>query len=139
MGSKKVKEVGQTFCHVSLGTNNLTQAIAFYDKVLTELGIVRVSTYEHAAAYGIGYPSFWIQVPYNKRAATVGNGTHIGFKATSKQQVNAFYNVAIELGAKCNGKPGGRPDYGNPYYGCFVEDLDGNRIEASFWDENYNE
>lgn len=125
---------GQTFCHVSVGTNNLAAAIDFYDKVLATLAIARVSTYEHAAAYGKDYPSFWVQIPYNKATATVGNGSHIGFKANSKAEVDAFYRTAIQCGAKCNGEPGPRPEYGAPYYGAFVKDIDGNAIEASFWD-----
>ncbi len=35
-----------------------------------------------------------------------------------------------------DGKPGSRPHYGAAYYGCFVRDLDGHKIEASFWDES---
>ena len=31
-------------------------------------------------------------------------------------------------------EPGHRHDYGEPYYGGFVRDLDGNKIEATFWD-----
>ena len=29
---------------------------------------------------------------------------------------------------------GARPLYGEPYYGCFVRDLDGHKIEAAYWD-----
>jgi predicted lactoylglutathione lyase len=28
-----------------------------------------------------------------------------------------------------------RPDYSEPYYGCFVRDLDGHKIEAVYCDE----
>jgi hypothetical protein len=30
--------------------------------------------------------------------------------------------------------PGPQPQYGEPYYHCFVRDLDGHNIEAAFWD-----
>jgi len=46
----------------------------------------------------------------------------------------AFFDAALAAGAKDDGKPGPRPDYGKPYYGCFCRDLDGNKIEATFWD-----
>lgn len=56
-------------------------------------------------------------------------GCHIAFAAKSEETVNAWYHKAIELGATCNGKPGRRDQYGD-YYGAFVIDHDGYRIEA---------
>lgn len=124
----------RSICHASVGTNQLPQATKFYQAVLACLGIEQVCDYEHASAFGkAGYPEFWLQIPFDKKAATVGNGTHFGFVATSKKQVDDFYQTALQHGGKCNGKPGPRPEYGEPYYGCFVFDLDGNRIEASYW------
>lgn len=65
----------------------------------------------------------------------MGNGTHVGFMATSKAEVDAFHKAAIAAGGNDDGKPGPREDYGEPYYGCFLRDLDGHKIEAAFWDE----
>ena len=124
----------RSLCHVSIGTNNLVEAKAFYQPLLATLDIDLVSEYEHALAFGKGYPEFWVQIPFDKQEASAGNGTHFGFVAKNKAQVHAFYEQAITLGALCNGEPGPRPDYGQPYYGCFVIDQDGNKIEASFWD-----
>lgn len=123
----------KSLCHISIGTNNLNKATLFYDALLPILNIERVTEHEHSVAYGKGYPTFWVQRPFDQQAASVGNGSHIGFMATSKQQVDDFYHCALKLGAVCNGKPGARTDYGEPYYGCFVVDLDGHRIEASYW------
>ena len=89
-----------------------------------------------AVAYGKVYPEFWIGKPLNGEKAHPGNGVHFGFVAQSSQQVDEFYRVALEAGGKDNGPPGPRPIYGEPYYGCFVFDLDGNKIEATFWDES---
>ena len=124
----------KTICHLSIGTNSLAQATLFYDSVLATLDIERVTNHEHAVAYGKGYPTFWVQIPFDKQQATVANGSHIGFMALSKVQVDTFYLTAMKAGAKCNGKPGARPEYGEPYYGCFVIDPEGHKIEASFWD-----
>lgn len=124
----------RTICHASIGTNNLVKAKAFYQPLLATLDIDLVSEYSHALAFGKGYPEFWVQIPYDKKPMSAGNGVHFGFVAKSQQQVESFYHKALELGARCNGKPGGRPDYGDPYYGCFVIDPEGNKIEASFWD-----
>ncbi|NMP32272.1 VOC family protein [Thalassotalea sp. M1531] len=124
----------RTICHASIGTNDLGRAKAFYQPLLATLDVELVSEYGHALAFGKGYPEFWVQIPFDKKPMSVGNGTHFGFVAKTKQQVETFYQTAIALGARCNGKPGPRPDYGDPYFGCFVLDLDGNKIEASFWD-----
>jgi len=121
--------------HVSFGTNDFDRAVAFYDQVLATLGIKRIMEHPGAIAYGKKYPEFWIQIPFDDQTATVGNGTHIGFIAPSKEAVHAFYEAAIAAGATSDGEPGGRPDYSEPYYGCFVRDLDGHKIEAAYWDE----
>lgn len=120
--------------HVSLGTNDFERAVAFYDKVLPTLGCKRIMQNPGAVAYGREYPEFWVQTPIDGRPASVGNGTHIGFFAPDKAAVLAFYEAALDAGAKGEGEPGPRPDYGDPYFGCFVRDPDGHKIEASYWD-----
>ncbi len=123
--------------HVSLGTNDLERALAFYDGVLSTLGIKRVETLEGiGAAYGKQYPEFWIASPANEAPATAGNGVHIGFIAASREAVQAFHEAALNAGATDDGAPGPRPQYGEPYYGCFVIDLDGHKIEATYRDES---
>ena len=120
--------------HVSVGSNDFDKAVAFYDAVLATIDAKRMMEHPGAVAYGKQFPEFWVQVPFDQTAATVGNGTHVGFITDSREKVDAFYKAALAAGAKDNGAPGGREHYGKPYYGCFVEDLDGNRIEAMFWD-----
>lgn len=122
--------------HVSVGTNDFGRAVAFYDKVLATLGCRRVMEHEDAIAYGKQFPEFWVQTPFDEQAASAGNGTHVGFLATSRAAVDAFYEAAITAGATGDGAPGGRVEYGAPYYGCFVRDLDGHKVEAAFWDES---
>jgi catechol 2,3-dioxygenase-like lactoylglutathione lyase family enzyme len=120
--------------HISIGTNDFDRAIAFYDRVMPTLGCKRVMAHPGAIAYGKEYPEFWVQVPLNHQPATVGNGFHIGFIAASRAAVEAFYAAALMAGAIDDGAPGGREDYGAAYYGCFVRDLDGHKIEATYWD-----
>lgn len=120
--------------HISLGTNDFERAIAFYDRVLPTLGCRRVMQYPDAVAYGKQFPEFWVQTPINGQSASVGNGTHVGFIAPTKAAVHAFYEAAIAAGGRDDGPPGPRPDYGEAYYGCFVRDPDGHKIEASYWD-----
>ncbi len=120
--------------HVSIGTNQYDKARSFYDAVLATLDIVTIMEHPGAVAYGRQYPEFWLCVPHDGQTATVGNGFHMGFIATNKEQVSKFYGVAIAAGATCDGPPGPRPLYGEPYFGCFVRDLDGHKIEAAYWD-----
>jgi len=121
--------------HVSLGTHDVDSAIAFYDKVLAPLGISRVENLEGiGAAYGKQFPEFWICLPHDDKRASTGNGVHVGFIANSKDDVHAFYDAALAAGGVDDGAPGPRPQYGEPYYGCFIMDPDGNKIEAAYWD-----
>ena len=121
--------------HISIGTNDFNRAKNFYDAVLPSLGIGIVMEHPDAVAYGKQYPEFWVQLPINGKPANVGNGFHMGFYANSKEEVHAFFEAAIAAGAKSEGDPGPRPLYGEPYYGCFVRDLDGHKIEAAYWDQ----
>ena len=122
--------------HISIGTNNFDRAVVFYDKVLSTLGCKQIMKHPGAVAYGKEFPEFWVQTPYDGAPATVGNGSHIGFIANTKEAVHEFHEAALSLGGKDDGAPGPRPDYGEAYYGCFIKDLDGNKIEATFWNEN---
>jgi catechol 2,3-dioxygenase-like lactoylglutathione lyase family enzyme len=121
--------------HVSIGTNDFERAVAFYDKVMPALGCRRMEEFPGAVAYGKQYPEFWVQKPIDGYPASVGNGTHFGFVAASREMVRAFYRAALEAGASDSGEPGPRPHYGPQYYGCFVRDPDGHKIEAMYWDE----
>ncbi|BAU72462.1 VOC family protein [Metapseudomonas furukawaii] len=120
--------------HISLGTNDFERAVAFYEHVLPTLGCKRIMAHPGAVAFGREYPEFWIQAPIDGRPATTGNGTHVGFFAPSRDAVLAFYEAALDAGGTSDGEPGPRVEYGEPYYGCFIRDLDGHKIEATFWD-----
>jgi catechol 2,3-dioxygenase-like lactoylglutathione lyase family enzyme len=117
--------------HVSVGVRDVVRAAEFYDPVLATLGYKRVMEF---MPYGIGYgeklPEFWIQLPADKSFYTVGNGVHIGFGAKSKEAIDAFHRAALGAGGTNEGEPGPRPDYGPAYYGAFVRDCDGNKLEA---------
>ena len=125
--------------HVSIGVGNLKQARAFYDVVLLALSYIRVHDVEipgeGLVAHGYGEAGsqarFWIGVPAHlDAAANRTGGNHFAFQAKSRLEVDAFYQAAISHGAADNGAPGLRPHYHPNYYGAFVFDPDGNKIEA---------
>ena len=117
--------------HVSIGVADVARAAQFYDRVLTALGYKRVmEVLPYGIAYGDKLPAFWIGLPHDQRAPSVGNGVHIAFNATSEEMIRAFHSAALDAGGSDDGAPGPRPDYGPDYFGAFVRDLDGNKIEA---------
>lgn len=122
--------------HVSVGVSDVERAAKFYDAVLGALGYQRIMEFlPYAVAYGEASPSFWIQLPHDRGEPSVGNGAHIGFSARTKDAVEEFFRIALDEGGEDNGAPGPRPDYGPDYYGAFVIDLDGNKIEATLHPE----
>jgi catechol 2,3-dioxygenase-like lactoylglutathione lyase family enzyme len=120
--------------HVSLGTNNLDRAAVFYDRVLAPLGIRRIEAFPGAIGYGRRFPEFWIQVPVDGRPAAVGNGTHVGFFAADRAGVEAFHAAGLAAGGTCEGPPGKRPHDGDSYFGAFLRDPDGHKVEAMCWE-----
>jgi hypothetical protein len=87
----------------------------------------------YGIAYGLTAPQFWVQLPHDQSSASGGNGTHIAFTAKNRSAVNAFHAAALSAGGKDEGAPGPRPEYTPDYYGAFARDLDGNKIEAVFF------
>ncbi len=120
--------------HVSIGVNDYPRAIAFYDAVLASMGIRMIMEHEDARAYGKAFPEFWVQRPYDDGRAAAGNGTHIAFFATSQAEVDAFHAAGLAAGGSSAGAPGPREEYGAPYYGAFLRDPEGHKVEATFWD-----
>jgi len=117
--------------HISIGVADVARSAQFYDRVLQELGFKRVmEVLPYGIAYGDKQPAFWIGLPHDQGTASTGNGVHVAFNATSEEMIRAFHSAALEAGGTDDGAPGPRPDYGPDYFGAFVRDLDGNKIEA---------
>jgi catechol 2,3-dioxygenase-like lactoylglutathione lyase family enzyme len=120
--------------HVSVGVADVTNAARFYDPVLAALGYRRVMEFlPYAIGYGDGAPEFWVQLPHDQQAASAGNGVHVGFAAASQDAVRAFHQAALAAGATDEGAPGPRPEYSPNYYGAFVRDPEGHKLEAVFF------
>ena len=117
--------------HISIGTNDFDRATAFYDQVMAAIGAKRVFEFPGAVAYGKEFPELWVQTPIDGATASCGNGSHFAFIAPSRDAVQAFYDAALAAGGTSDGEPGPRPDYGPDYFGCFVRDPDGHKIEAA--------
>lgn len=119
--------------HISIPVFDLDRAAPFYDAVLATIGLCRRK--EHAD--GIGYgpatrpaPVFWILRREGDGSASPGAGLHVSFQAPDRSSVNAFHDTALSCGGRDAGGPGLRPQYTMPFYGAFVLDPDGFKIEA---------
>jgi len=113
--------------YVTLGTNDLPKAVAFYEKLLAPLGAKRFMENEQFVAFSAGEhsPGLGITKPYDGKPATRGNGTMVALMVDSKEKVDAMYKLAMELGATDDGKPGPR---GDGFYAAYFRDLDGNKL-----------
>jgi catechol 2,3-dioxygenase-like lactoylglutathione lyase family enzyme len=118
--------------YVTVGTNDWTKALAFYEALMTELGAKRVMDYETFVAWKrpAGGPSFALAQPFNKKPACVGNGSMVAFEAENPDKVKALYQKALALGATDDGPPG---DRGDNYYGAYFRDPDGNKLNFHCW------
>ncbi|MBP2302468.1 VOC family protein [Azospirillum picis] len=116
--------------HVSLGTNDVERARRFYDAVLPVVGMMPMTSTGEGLAYGSGTFHFSVQPPIDGKPATVGNGTHIAFAVEERDMVDRFYSTALANGGVGDGEPGLRPEYDAHYYGAFVRDPDGHKLEA---------
>ncbi|CAG22122.1 VOC family protein [Photobacterium profundum] len=117
---------------ISLGTNDLSRAGAFYDRLLGTVGMVRTMEEDDEIGYGSpGGPScFWILKPFDQQPATRGNGTQVTFKAADNDGVEEFYRTALVLGGVDEGTPGYR--YRPRYFGAYCRDLDGNKLHVMY-------
>lgn len=113
--------------YVTLGTNDLKKAAAFYDALCADLGAKRIMETEKFIGWGTGMdkPLLMVFIPENGKPATVGNGVMVALQADSPKSVDRWYAKAIELGAKDEGKPGPR---GGGFYAAYFRDLDGNKL-----------
>jgi len=117
---------------VCVGTNDLATAGLFYDEVLATIGMHCVVSESHERGYAgaDGKITLFLILPFNGQKATFGNGTQIMFYAPDANTVNAFHAAAIRCGGVDEGLPGPR-NYHPEYYGAYVRDLDGNKLNVS--------
>ena len=115
--------------YVTLGTNDLARAAAFYDALLAEIGAKRLFDFGRGIAWGVSMNqcSLGIMKPYDGQPATVGNGVMAAIVIDSKDKVDRVHRKALELGAKDEGPAGPR---GEGFYAGYFRDLDGNKLNV---------
>lgn len=117
--------------YITLGTNDVARAKAFYGPLLEMIGMTlnpAFSSDDHLTFYmqakGRG-AMLAIGRPWDKNPATFGNGTMVALAAPDRATVDKVHAAALKAGAKDEGAPGER---GAPFYGAYFRDHDGNKL-----------
>lgn len=119
------------FSHVMVGVNDLEASKKFYDAVLGTLGIGPGVANKNRYFYRSPGGSFGITTPINGEAACHGNGSTIGFKMDSPEQVEAFHAAGVANGGTtCEDPPGFRDGSVGRLYLAYLRDPDGNKLCA---------
>jgi catechol 2,3-dioxygenase-like lactoylglutathione lyase family enzyme len=112
--------------YVTVGTNDIDRALAFYDALLEPIGGRRLMPTPKGQAYRLSQGAlFMVTTPHDGQAACIGNGTMIALGVDSVEEVAATHAKALELGGTCEGKPGPRGTFGTFAY---FRDPDGNKL-----------
>ncbi|MDJ0938211.1 MAG: VOC family protein [Woeseiaceae bacterium] len=115
--------------YITLGTNDIDRAAAFYDELFATIGAGRLMEGDNYIAWGrsMQEPGISVITPYDGKPATVGNGVMIAIAAGSTELVDAVHAKALELGGTDEGPPGER---NGGFYAAYFRDLDGNKLNA---------
>ena len=116
--------------YVTLGTNDLARAAAFYDVLAAELGTPRMFETPRSVAWGVpgGAAGIGLTLPFDGQPASVGNGTMVALDAADKDQVHRLHAQALAHGGTDEGAPGPRGEGG--FYAAYFRDPDGNKLCA---------
>jgi catechol 2,3-dioxygenase-like lactoylglutathione lyase family enzyme len=115
--------------YVTVGTNDLARAVAFYDALLGELGAKRMMEGDKFVAWSArpDQPGFGVTLPFDQKAATIGNGSMIALVVDTPEKVDALHAKALALGGVDEGAPGARSP---EFYAGYFRDLDGNKLNV---------
>lgn len=116
--------------YVTVGSNDIPRAAAFYDALLELLGARRFMESPTMVAWGVApdKPLLGVIKPFDGKAATAGNGTMVSLVVNERALVDAVHRKALELGAKDEGAAGPRGDSG--FYAGYFRDPDGNKLNC---------
>jgi catechol 2,3-dioxygenase-like lactoylglutathione lyase family enzyme len=113
--------------YCTVGSNRLIEAKSFYDDLLRVAGLTPL--FDHPSGgrvYGSGDDfSFGLLGPFDGGPASIGNGSMVGFRFESRQEVDDFHARALDLGGRTEGGPAER---GPGWYFAYFRDLDGNKL-----------
>jgi catechol 2,3-dioxygenase-like lactoylglutathione lyase family enzyme len=116
--------------HASVPVRNLAAAAEFYTRVLAPLGYAKLVERPATIGFGKKYPELWLNLRQELAPAPTNPGGHIALRAASEEAVRAFHAAALAAGGASDGEPGPRQAALTTYFGAFIRDPDGNKLEA---------
>jgi catechol 2,3-dioxygenase-like lactoylglutathione lyase family enzyme len=116
--------------HISIAVRDLQASARVYDRILQPLGLTRLVERPATIGFGKRYPEFWLNLRPAMTLVAVDTGCHVCLRAPDEPGVRAFHETALALGCTSAGDPGPRQAAMTTYFGAFIYDLDGNKIEA---------
>ena len=117
--------------HLSIAVSDLSRSAAFYEAVLSPLGYSRLVEREKTVGFGKRYPEIWLNHRPDMTPADPDTGHHVCLRASGSEAVDAFHAAALAHGGADAGPPGLRPAAMTSYYGAFILDPDGAKLEAA--------
>jgi catechol 2,3-dioxygenase-like lactoylglutathione lyase family enzyme len=119
------------FSHITIGSNDIERSRRFYEPVMATLGVDQPFKLPGTLVFGeLAGLKLFVLSPFDQGVASSGNGTHAAFLARDRATVDAFHAAALAHGGTDEGAPGPRPHYHANYYGAYVRDPDGNKLQA---------
>ncbi len=116
--------------HISIAVRDLDDSAAFYVAILAPLDLTRLVDRPTQVGFGKRYPELWLNARPAMAPIAADIGAHIALRAPSADAVTTFHAAALAAGGTCDGAPGPRAAAMTTYFGAFIRDPDGNRIEA---------
>jgi catechol 2,3-dioxygenase-like lactoylglutathione lyase family enzyme len=117
--------------HVSVAVRNLQTSADTYEQVLDAAGLRRLVNRPATVGFGKNYPEFWLNARPAVAPLPSDTGIHICPRVPDEDAVRSFHATAMRAGWKDAGAPGPRHAAMTVYYAAFVQDPDGNKLEAA--------
>lgn len=119
------------YSHVMLGANDLAESKAFYDAVLGALGHGPGMQDDKGRVFWMTPTGiFSISIPIDGKPASCGNGSTVGFAASSPEQADAWHAAGLAHGGTSIEDPPGVRDGAMKLYLAYLRDPAGNKICA---------
>ncbi len=120
------------FSHVMIGANDIEESKRFYDAVLGTMGHAPgVIDEKGRCFYFTDKGIFALSKPIDGQPATHGNGSTIGFSATTPEIADAWHAAGLANGGvACEEAPGIREGAIGKLYLAYLRDPSGNKICA---------
>lgn len=121
--------------YVTIGANDIAQSERFYSAVLLPLGYAK-TLQENFAIYTLGDDpgrfngpgAIYVTKPFDGKAATVGNGSMLAFRAATHAALHEIHAAGLAAGGTDEGAPGYRAIYSDNFYVGYLRDPVGNKL-----------